>query len=116
MLRTVSTHIELGLTGSSTLVFSVAAAQGSPIRDESLLISVDGRRVEPREIIDVHGSRLHTLQASGSRSSSTTAPRSTGWPNRRRSTEIDEIVYAPTEPLLRVRLASPRPRPPSSPA
>ncbi len=94
MLRTVSTHIELGLSGSSTLVFSVAAAQGSPIRDESLLISVDGRRIEPREIIDVHGSRLHMLQASGSSLVLDYRAEIDGMAEPPPAMEIDEIVYA----------------------
>ncbi len=66
MLRTVSTHIELGLTGTSKLIFSVAAAQGTPISRESLTICIDGTTIEPMEVVDAHGSRLHALSATGS--------------------------------------------------
>lgn len=64
--RTVSAHIDLGLSGSSKLVFSVAAASGTPLESESLAVSIDGRPVEPRELLDGHGTRLHAVEASGS--------------------------------------------------
>src|SRR6476620_3884841 len=67
MLRTVSTHLELGLGGPSKLVFSLAAAQGLPLQSETLAITVDGRRVQPRELVDAQGSRLHSVVVQGSR-------------------------------------------------
>ena len=94
MLRTVSTHLELGLSGTSKLIFSIAAAHGSPIESESLEISVDGTAVEPREVIDVHGSRLHSLAASGSRLVLDYEAAVIGIADAPVVAEIDEIVYA----------------------
>ena len=59
MQRTVSASIDLGLSGPGPPVFSVAVAQGAPISSESLEITVDGAAVEPTEMVDVHGTRLH---------------------------------------------------------
>jgi transglutaminase-like putative cysteine protease len=94
MLRTVSTHLELGLSGTSKLIFSIAAAHGSPIQSESLEISVDGKSVEPREVIDVHGSRLHSLAASGNRLVLDYQAVVNGIADAPVVAEIDEIVYA----------------------
>jgi transglutaminase-like putative cysteine protease len=63
--RTVSCSIDLGLTGPARLVYSVAVAQGLPLSSESLSITVDGTPVEPTEILDAHGTRLHTVLADG---------------------------------------------------
>ncbi len=65
MLRTVSTHLALGLSGTSTLTFSIAAAQGSPLLNERLEVTLDGVPVQAVEVIDVHGTRLHQVQAQG---------------------------------------------------
>lgn len=67
MQRTASTSIDLDLTGPAQLIFAVAAAQGHPIGTETLVITVDGDQVEPTEIIDAHGTRLHSVHAQGSR-------------------------------------------------
>lgn len=66
MQRTASTSIDLDLTGPAQLIFAVAAAQDQPIRSETLVITVDGDEVEPTEIIDAHGTRLHSVHADGS--------------------------------------------------
>jgi transglutaminase-like putative cysteine protease len=94
MLRTVSTHLELGLSGTSKLIFSIAAAHGSPLQSESLAISVDGQAVEPREVVDVHGSRLHSLAASGSQLVLDYEAVVDGIADAPVVAEIDEIVYA----------------------
>ncbi|MCW2811875.1 MAG: Transglutaminase-like superfamily protein [Friedmanniella sp.] len=67
MKRTVTSHLDLGLTGSSRLVFSVAVAQGAPLESESMSVLVDGQSVPVQELVDIHGNRLHVLQASGQR-------------------------------------------------
>ena len=69
MQRTVSTSIDLDLSGPVRLIYSVAVAQGAPISTESLEITVDGDAVEPTEIIDAHGTRLHSVYAQGSTAS-----------------------------------------------
>jgi transglutaminase-like putative cysteine protease len=61
MQRTVSAHMELLLSGRTDMVFSFTAAQ--PARaTESLTFELDGVPVEPRELVDGHGSRLHRLE------------------------------------------------------
>lgn len=67
MKRTVTSHLDLGLSAPSRLVFSIAAAQGSPLESESLSLTVDGAPVTARELVDVTGNRLHVLDAIGSR-------------------------------------------------
>lgn len=69
MQRTVSTSIDLSLSGPVRLIYSVAVAQGNPISSEKLEITVDGTAVEPVEIIDAHGTRLHSVFAEGANAS-----------------------------------------------
>ena len=66
MERTVSTHLDFGLSGPAKLIFAIAAAQGSPFQRESLVINVDGRPVQPAELVDVTGNRLHVVEVTGS--------------------------------------------------
>ena len=66
MRRTVETHLDLGLSGPARLVFAIAAAQGAPMEAESIDLRVDGQPVQARELVDIHGNRLHVLDASGS--------------------------------------------------
>ncbi len=66
MERSLRTHLDFGLAAPAKLIFAIAAAQGSPFSRESLVINVDGRRVQPVELVDVIGNRLHVVQASGS--------------------------------------------------
>jgi transglutaminase-like putative cysteine protease len=63
--RRVSCSIDLGLTGPARLIYSVAVARGVPLTREALSITVDGSPVEPTEIIDAHGTRLHAVQVDG---------------------------------------------------
>lgn len=66
MLRTVTSHLDLGLSGPARLIFSIAVAQGAPIQTETLSMVVDGQSVQPKELVDIHGNRLHVLDTSGS--------------------------------------------------
>lgn len=66
MRRTVAAHLELGLTGRTTLVFSVAAAARYPLERETVRATVNGVPVTPRELSDRHGAQLHVLDAEGS--------------------------------------------------
>ena len=63
--RTVTTHLDLGLSGPAKLVFSIAVAQGAPLARESLAVTVDGQSMQPAELVDVTGNRLHVLEAPG---------------------------------------------------
>lgn len=64
--RTVSTHLDFGLAAPAKLIFAIAAAQGSPFARESLVINVDGQQVQPTELVDVTGNRLHVVETLGS--------------------------------------------------
>ena len=65
MQRTASTSIDLDLSGPAQLIFAVAVAHGHSISSETMLITVDGDEVRPTEIIDAHGTRLHSVHAQG---------------------------------------------------
>ncbi len=64
MKRTVTSHLDLTLSGPAKLVYSVAVAAGAPFESELLSIVADGEVVEPQEIVDANGTRLHVLQTS----------------------------------------------------
>lgn len=93
MLRTVSAHLELGLSGPSKLIFSLAAAQGLPLQSETLAISVDRKRVEPRELVDAQGSRLHTVVVQGNHLALDYQATVDGIAEIPPVKEIDQIVY-----------------------
>ena len=67
MKRTVTSHLDLSLSGPVKLVFSIAVAEGAPLESETLSFVEDGAEVKARELVDAHGSRLHVLESSGSR-------------------------------------------------
>ncbi|GAB2589380.1 transglutaminase family protein [Microlunatus antarcticus] len=67
MKRTVTSHLDLGLSAPARLVFAIAGAQGSPFASESLALSVDGVPVVARELVDFTGNRMHVLDAIGSK-------------------------------------------------
>jgi len=62
MKRTVTSHLDLTLSGSAKLVFSVAVAQGASFASELLSVTADGRPASPTELVDSHGTRLHVLE------------------------------------------------------
>lgn len=61
MLRNVSAHLELDISGRTNMVLSLAVAQGNLLGDESLTLELDGKPVFARQLVDRHGSRLHEL-------------------------------------------------------
>ena len=63
MLRTVTSHLELDIRGSTNMVFSIAAAQGSAVTSEVLSFVLDGEPQRATELIDHRGTRLHTFIA-----------------------------------------------------
>jgi transglutaminase-like putative cysteine protease len=91
--RSVSMHIDLGLSGPSRLIFSVAAATGMPLEQESLSIFVDGTQVHPTEIADAHGGRLHSLRAEGSQLTLVYSAVAAGVAEPPPRSDIDQIVY-----------------------
>lgn len=62
MKRDVSAHLTLDVARPATLVFSIAVSEGYGT-SETLSMSIDGRPVTPREVLDQHGTRLHVLDA-----------------------------------------------------
>ncbi|NEM90478.1 transglutaminase-like domain-containing protein [Galbitalea soli] len=61
MLRTISVHLELAIQGHTNMVFSMTPALGAEIVSERLDFSLAGVPQQAREIVDVHGTRLHTF-------------------------------------------------------
>jgi transglutaminase-like putative cysteine protease len=61
MLRTVTNHLELDIKGTTNMVFSIAAAQGSHVTSETLSFVLDGQPQRATELTDGHGTRLHTF-------------------------------------------------------
>jgi transglutaminase-like putative cysteine protease len=62
-MREVSSRIRLSVTQPADLVFSVAVAASNDVTSETLEIDVDGTRLEPAELADAHGTRLHRVSA-----------------------------------------------------
>ncbi len=93
MQRTVTCSIDLGLSGPARLIYSVAVAQGLPLASETISITVDGQAVEPKEIVDAHGTRLHSVQANGTQASLRYEARVDGIDVEPVVTDTDDIVY-----------------------
>jgi transglutaminase-like putative cysteine protease len=91
--RSVSMHIDLGLAGPSRLIFSVAAARGVPLEEESLSVGVDGAQVQPTEIADAHGGRLHSVWADGRQLTLDYSAVAAGMAEPPPPNDIDQIVY-----------------------
>jgi transglutaminase-like putative cysteine protease len=93
MQRTVTCSIDLGLTGPVRLIYSVAVAQGLPLASETISITIDGASVEPMEIVDAHGTRLHSVDANGSQASLSYEAVVDGIDVEPLVTDTDDIVY-----------------------
>src|ERR1700761_4906088 len=61
MRRSASVHLELRLSGRTNMVFSIAPAVGADIASELIAFSIDGQPLASRELLDLHGGRLHTF-------------------------------------------------------
>jgi transglutaminase-like putative cysteine protease len=61
MLRTVSAHLELDISGRTDMVFSLAVSTDSMFTREDLSITLDGVPQLATELVDRHGTRLHRL-------------------------------------------------------
>jgi transglutaminase-like putative cysteine protease len=62
-MREVSSRIKLSVTEPADLVFSVAVAASNAVESETMTITVDGSPLEPVELSDAHGTRLHRVTA-----------------------------------------------------
>jgi transglutaminase-like putative cysteine protease len=61
MQRTVNVHLELEIHGHTNMVFSMTPALGANIASERLEFLLNGKPQEAREVVDVHGTRLHNF-------------------------------------------------------
>jgi transglutaminase-like putative cysteine protease len=93
MQRTVSCSIDLSLTGPVRLIYSVAVARGLPLASETISITVDGTSVQPTEIVDGHGTRLHSVFVDGSETSLRYDAVVDGIDAEPVVTDTDDIVY-----------------------
>ncbi|MET0590390.1 MAG: transglutaminase family protein [Naasia sp.] len=94
MKRSVSAHLVLDIDARTDLVFAIAAAVPTTGEiDERLSIVADGVELEPVELTDPHGSRMHHLVAEAARLtidySATVTGRSAAIP----LAPLDEIIY-----------------------
>ncbi|MDO9398164.1 MAG: transglutaminase family protein [Herbiconiux sp.] len=67
MQRSVSAHIDATVDLATTVVFSIAAAEGAGLARESVEYRLDGRLIEPQLILDNHGTRLHQFDVPAGR-------------------------------------------------
>ncbi|MBC7723354.1 MAG: transglutaminase family protein [Burkholderiaceae bacterium] len=93
MLRNVSAHLELEIFGQTNMVLSLAVAQNNALNSEQLEISLDGRRIEPNEITDRHGTRLHQLVGERGRMTIDYRAEISGAATTLDPSDLDPIVY-----------------------
>lgn len=65
MRRQVSCHLEAEVASAAAVALSIAVAADVPRIDEELVVALDGRPVEVREVLDHHDVRLHVPQHLG---------------------------------------------------
>jgi transglutaminase-like putative cysteine protease len=62
--RTVGAEIQVEVTDPTTLDFQIAVSRQPGLNvDESLVIKLDGKVLEPRELVGQHQTRIHVVQA-----------------------------------------------------
>jgi transglutaminase-like putative cysteine protease len=64
LTREVGAHLDIDTSARTTLEFQIAVAPhpGAQV-SESLTFVLDGKRIQPMEISDVHGNRIHKFDA-----------------------------------------------------
>ncbi|MGA8210633.1 MAG: transglutaminase family protein [Nocardioidaceae bacterium] len=92
--RQVSATLEAAVNGPTRveLLVSLPALAGLSVK-EDLSVLVDGRPVEPEEVVLDHGSRVHLLDAVDGRLSVSYSATATGTAEPLAVTEQDRIVY-----------------------
>jgi transglutaminase-like putative cysteine protease len=93
MLRNVSAMLELDISGRTDMVLSLAVAQGAQLNSERLSIVLNGTAIEPREIVDRHGSRLHSLVSDAGRMTIEYSAEVAGQAEPAAIDELDTIIY-----------------------
>lgn len=92
--REVAAQIELEVTEPTTLEFQVAVSRQPGIEvSESLVITRDGKTIEPREIIGEHLTRIHSLQVDKGSVSMSYSATVVGQADPAPVTDIDLITY-----------------------
>jgi transglutaminase-like putative cysteine protease len=74
-------------------VLSLAVAQGAQLNSERLSIVLNGTAIEPREIVDRHGSRLHSLVSDAGRMTIEYSAEVAGQAEPAAIDELDTIIY-----------------------
>lgn len=93
MQRTVSSRLDLLVTGPTRIVAAVAVATGTPLSSEALAVTVDGTPVQVRELVADHGTRLHVVDVDGSEVRLTYEAVVAGLAAPATPSEIEEIRY-----------------------
>jgi transglutaminase-like putative cysteine protease len=93
MIRNVAARLELDIAGRTNMVLSLAVAQGALLTSERLDIRLDGATVEPTELVDRHGSRLHQLVSGPGRMTIDYAAEVSGQQDEAVAEELDQIIY-----------------------
>ncbi len=93
MQRSVSSSLELELSGRTELVLSVAVAEGVDLASEALTVTLDGEPIEWRELVDRHGTRLHLFDGAAGTMRVDYAAEVTGRHNPVPTSELDLVGY-----------------------
>ncbi|WP_243077127.1 transglutaminase family protein [Microbacterium sp. SS28] len=94
MERNVSSRIVLDITDPADLVFAIAVAEQHIPAVESLTVRLDGVPLEPREVSDAHGTRLHRVQAGTGRLVVEYSAAVAGQADADEPTEADLLAYS----------------------
>ncbi|WP_084079041.1 transglutaminase family protein [Demequina sp. NBRC 110057] len=92
MTRTVTSTMSLDAAGDARLILAIAVAQGHDA-DERLTITLDGRPLAPTELIDAHGTRLHSVDVTAGRVDVTYRAVVTGAAEPAAASALDEVTY-----------------------
>jgi transglutaminase-like putative cysteine protease len=96
MQRSVFAHIDATVDLGTTVVFSIAAAEGARFTREVVDYRVDGRPIVPQDITDAHGTRLHQFDVPAGRFTA-----------RYEAVVEGEAEPAPVEPIDLIRYLRP---------
>lgn len=90
--RDMTAHLTLDVTSPARLVLEVAVA-GAHAPDEQLTVTSAGRPLEPREVVDPHGTRLHVLDVDPGPLTVDYRATVTGRTGQQPAGPSDELVY-----------------------
>ncbi len=93
MLRNVTARLELDIAGRTNMVLSLAVAEGATLLSERLDIRLEGVPLNPNELVDRHGSRLHQLVSGGGRLTIDYAAQVIGQAVSAPVDDLDPIIY-----------------------